>query len=201
MIDRSQRNAFTMNPNRPLTLFVQTLMALLTWSAFPAGAQEPPTLHPGFEEGVFVGRGPAQSSISFGDVDQDGEGEILIGGFDGGLYGFNADGSPILFSEMMVEDLKADVILPATPGLLFLDPSLLPILSTPTLADVDEDERVDIFFGTDNGEVYRLELILTTDLEDPIKSRLESQPILKVAPALGRKDGTGGREEGDDVGR
>jgi hypothetical protein len=151
-----------------------------------------PSLHPGFESGVPLGRGIVQSSIGLGDIDEDGLPEIVVGGNDGVLYAFNGDGTPVVAVE------KTDSILDATPGALFKTPDGSPILSSPTLADVDLDNRVDLFWGTDGGEVYHLELRLTSDPPLEIKRRnfRATFPIIKNAAT--RKQAT--PEEGDDIG-
>ena len=155
-----------------------------------------PSLHPGFENGVPVGRGIAQSSIGLVDIDEDGLPEIVVGGNDGVLYAFNGDGTPVVDPDL---ELKGGLVLDATPGALFKTLDGSPILSSPTLADVDLDTRVDLFWGTDGGEVYHLELRLTSDppLELKVGSGRRSFPGIKAAAP--RKPAT--PEEDDDLGR
>ena len=141
------------------------------------------TLHPGFEEGVPLGEGLVQSSIGIADIDQDGLDEIVVGGADGTLYGYNGDGTPV------IQDLKL-----RTGGLFS---GLAGIYSTPTLADVDYDRRVDLFFGNDNGSLYHLELRLSTDpgVIDgeslSIPEALLPKAVPKAEPAEGEEDDTG----------
>ncbi len=140
------------------------------------------TLHPGFEEGVPLGKGLVQSSLGIADIDQDRLDEIVVGGADGSLYGYNGDGSAV------VENLE-------NPGALFT--GMAGIYSTPTLADVDLDKRVDLLFGNDAGVVYHLELRLSSDSTKIIKESLSLPPVLlpkampKAAPAKGEEDDTG----------
>lgn len=142
-------------------------------------------LHAGFEEGVFIGSGLVQSSIGLGDIDQDGLDEIVVGGSDGTLYGYNGDGTPVVPGGLH-------------PGSLFDTPDGAPILSTPTMADVDLDRRVDVFFGTDGGEIYRLELKLTSDAANKITNNLTlganhllQKRLIKARPAKGEEDDAG----------
>ncbi len=139
------------------------------------------TLHPGFETGVPLGEGLVQSSIGIADIDQDGLDEIVVGGADGTLYGYNGDGTPVI----QHQELKL-----RTGGLFT---GLAGIYSTPTMADVDYDKRVDMFFGNDNGSIYHLELRLSTD-PGVITGKSLSIPaalIPKAAPAEGEEDDTG----------
>jgi len=159
------------------------------------------SLHPGFEQGVFVGRGLGQSSVAVGDIDEDGFPEIVIGGGDGGLYAFNGNGTPVVESGQV--PTKGKDVPDATPGLLFLTPlesdgTRLPILSTPTLADVDSDKRVDMLWGTDGGEVYRLELRLSTDPPDKVKQ--SQRFVIRKTSRLTRPKAVGDPREVDDVG-
>jgi hypothetical protein len=143
------------------------------------------TLHDGFEEGVPLGEGLVQSSIGIADIDQDGLDEIVVGGADGTLYGYNGDGTPVI----QQQELKL-----RTGGLFT---GLAGIYSTPTMADVDYDRRVDMIFGNDNGSLYHLELRLSTDSEELFgKSQsnpaaLVLEPSPKAAPAEGEEDDTG----------
>jgi hypothetical protein len=91
------------------------------------------------------------------------------------------------------------LVLDATPGALFKTPDGTPILSSPTLADVDLDTRVDIFWGTDGGEVYRLELRLTSDPLLLLNQDKSLPPVLRRANIAIRESSS--PEEDDDVGR
>jgi hypothetical protein len=146
------------------------------------------SLHPGFEQGVPIGDGLVQSSIGIGDIDQDGLGEIVIGGAEGSLFGYNDDGTPVLPG------------LSGPPGSLFTTPTHAPILSTPTLADVDYDHRDDIFFGTDAGVLYHLELRLSSDPVEtisPVVGAVREPPLHKHSV---RQKAQPLPEEGDDAG-
>lgn len=148
-------------------------------------------LHAGFENGVPLGEGLVQSSIGLGDIDSDGLNEIVVGGADGSLYGYNGDGSPVLETNTKGESLR--------PGSLFDTPDGLGIYTSPTMADVDLDRRVDILFGTDAGDVYRLELKLTSDpdvLMNEIKLIRRITPAAKVGQRAAPTS-----EESDDTGR
>ncbi|MCG3197454.1 MAG: hypothetical protein GHCLOJNM_01940 [bacterium] len=158
----------------------------------PPLQETPVALHPGFEQGVPIGDGLVQSSIGIADIDQDGLNEIVVGGADGSLYGYNGDGSPVL--EPM--GTKGQ---PLPFGSLFQTLDGAPILSSPTLADVDLDRRVDIFFGTDGGEVFHLEIKLSSDgmksvddlISSPHGTAISSSPIPRAAPAPGEEDDVG----------
>lgn len=157
-------------------------MLFVTLSAFAGPNKDDEvgvTLHPGFEEGVPLGEGLVQSSIDIADIDQDGLDEIVVGGANGTLYGYNGDGSAV------IEDLLG------RPGALFT--GLAGIYSSPTLADVDLDRRVDMFFGNDNGVLYHLELRLTSDTIETVSKSFSVPEVLlpKAAPAKGEEDDTG----------
>ena len=133
-----------------------------------------------------LGTGIVQSSIAIGDIDQNGLNEIVVGGFDGGLYAYRGDGTPVL--EPPAEGLE--------PGKLFQTPDGTPILSSPTLADVDSDRRLDILWGTDGGEVYRLELRLLSDPPIEVKRATKSAlrkpaPRAKLPPVAAEDDDPG----------
>lgn len=178
------------------TVAYVTLLAMIL--ALPSYGSEEiyPSLHPGFESGISLGRGIVQSSIGLGDIDQDGLPEIVVGGNDGVLYAFNGDGTPVV-SQVPARKGESGLDLPY--GGLFRTPDGTPILSSPTLADVDLDTRVDLFWGTDGGEVYHLELRLTSDPPLDLKRksfvapvrRSETSPV-RMAPAP---------DEDDDVAR
>ena len=150
-------------------------------------------VHPGFEEGVSVGPGLVQSSVGLGDIDQDGLPEIVVGGRDGNLYAYNGDGTPVL---AVHEGGKG---LGLTPGVIFRTISGAPILSSPTLADVDLDYRVDMFWGTDAGELFHLELNLSSDPEiigdlknqDAFDRWVKARPYTRGVPVKGEEDDTG----------
>jgi len=191
-VDVSADNIPSTHLDRPVTVpsggTTPTVAPTPTVSPTPVPPGEGPTLHAGFEQGVSLGSGIAQSSVAIGDIDQDGRNELVVGGFGGGLYAYNGDGTPVLE--------------PGSDGLafgqLFQTPDGSPILSSPTLADVDSDRRLDILWGTDGGEVYRLELRLETD--PPVEAKGAGmlkvwqsghRPRLKRIPAPGEDDDVG----------
>lgn len=152
-----------------------------------------PTLHPGFENGLVIGGGVVQSSLTAGDIDMDGLPELVVGGNEGILYAFNGDGSPVL--DQSVEG--KGIPIPAAIGQLYAPGDGVPILSSPTLADVDSDKRVDVFFGNDAGIVFRLEVVLSTDDE---KSRRISNPLLQTSlDRFRRLAGSDTPDEDDDL--
>lgn len=144
------------------------------------------SLHPGFEDGVFIGKGLVQSSISLADIDEDGLNELVVGSPDGSLYGYNGDGTPVIEGGIL------------NPGALFTTPGKASIYSTPTTVDTDLDDRVDLLFGTDGGVVYHLELLLSSDIIDPATKTMKAvpepyyRPSSREAPAQGEEDDTGG---------
>lgn len=143
------------------------------------------SLHAGFENGVFIGKGLVQSSISIADIDEDGLKELMVGSPDGSIYGYNGDGSPVIPNQIL------------NPGTLFTTPGKASIFSTPTTVDTDLDNRVELLFGTDGGVIYHLKLLLSSDVIDNGTKTLKSfpEPILlpapKDTPARGEEDDTG----------
>lgn len=138
------------------------LGAALSPTAFASeGDHFAPTIHPGFENGVLLGGGIVQSSLAAEDIDEDGVPELVVGGNEGVLYAFRGDGSPVLD-----QNVGKGLPIPAAIGQLFAPGDGAPILSSPTLADVDADRRTDVFFGNDDGKVFRLRVILSTDGEE-----------------------------------
>ena len=153
-----------------------------------------PTLHPGFENGVLIGGGVVQSSLAAEDIDMDGLPELVVGGNEGILYAFNDDGTPVL--DQSVEGKGFPI--PAAIGQLYAPGDGAPILSSPTLADVDSDRRVDVFFGNDAGIVFRLEVILSTDDEEgPF---LKASKVERSAVEVFRARVSNLSEEDDDLG-
>ncbi len=152
-----------------------------------------PTLHAGFENGILIGGGVVQSSLGAEDIDMDGLPELVVGGNEGVLYAFNGDGSPVLDQSVESKGLP----IPATIGQLYAPGDGIPILSSPTLADVDSDRRVDVFFGNDAGKIFHLEVILSTDPDKRARSsqQFQSSPAERYL----RYRGSTSPEEDDDL--
>jgi hypothetical protein len=89
---------------------------------------------------VDVG-GPIGSEISLGDIDNDGYVEILFCG-DNRIYAYNHNGTP-------VGDFPITVNAAIPAGLM---------RSNPMLADIDGDDKMEIFAATPNGEIVGFNL-------------------------------------------
>lgn len=155
------------------------------------GGHHGPTLHPGFENGVLLGGGIVQSSLAAEDIDEDGVPDLVVGGNEGVLYAFRGDGSPVLG-----QDFEKGLPIPAAIGQLFAPGDGAPILSSPTLADVDADRRMDVFFGNDDGKVFRLRVILSTDEGEFRKG--DSPTFESTGPRVPRHLKSTDPEEADD---
>ncbi len=75
-----------------------------------------------------------QATVAVGNLDADATSEIVFGTIKGWLHAIEHDGTP----------LPGFPILVATEG----------ILSTPVIADIDDDDEIDITFVAGNGRVY-----------------------------------------------
>lgn len=150
-----------------------------------------PTIHPGFENGVLLGGGIVQSSLAAEDIDEDGVQDLVVGGNEGVLYAFRGDGSPVLD-----QNVGKGLPIPAAIGQLFAPGDGAPILSSPTLADVNVDRRMDVFFGNDDGKVFRLRVILSTDEGDFRKG--DSPTFKSTGPRVPRDLRSTDPEEADD---
>ncbi|MCA9414688.1 MAG: VCBS repeat-containing protein [Candidatus Omnitrophica bacterium] len=177
-------------------LFILSLFLTAAPSFCIEGEGLGPTLHPGFENGIVIGGGVVQSSLAAEDIDMDGLPELVVGGNEGILYAFNGDGTPVL--DQSVEN--KGLLLPAAIGQLYAPGDGAPILSSPTLADIDSDTRVDIFFGNDAGKVFHLEVVLSTDDAKAIsrarsfeKSAVEVFQPRGVSSLPGEEDDLSGR--------
>lgn len=80
-------------------------------------------------------RRPFASSPSFGDINGDRRGEIVVGGDDGRIYAFFPDGDPV----------------PGWPVRTGRD-----VFSTPALVDLDGDGALEVVVGSDDGRLYCL---------------------------------------------
>ena len=154
-----------------------------------------PILHPGFESGVLLGGGVVQSSLAAEDIDMDGLPELVVGGNEGILYAYNGDGTPVL--DQKIKDEEGAV--PPAIGQLYSTGDGEPILSSPTLADVDSDRRVDIFFGNDAGKVFHLEVVLSTDAAKT-RSQVARQVSQTPTERYRRYISAASPEEEDDLG-
>lgn len=94
----------------------------------------PPWKPDGYSDGVF-------STPAIGDIDGDGEPEIVYGGFDKRIYAWNADGTPVDGWWNEAEGQPARVM-PDT------------IWSSPALVDLDGDHVLDVVIGTDSHPEY-----------------------------------------------
>jgi hypothetical protein len=90
------------------------------------------------------GFAPFWSGPSVGDIDDDGGLEICIGSNGSRLYAWNADGS-----EVADGDLN-----PATQGVLVS--TVGNVVSSPAIADLDQDGRREVIVGSSAGRVYAL---------------------------------------------
>jgi hypothetical protein len=91
--------------------------------------------HPdGYSDGVF-------STPAIGDIDGDGDPEIVYGGFDKCIYAWNSDGTSVdgWWNEALGKPARC---MPDT------------IWSSPALADLDGDHVLDIVIGTDSHPDY-----------------------------------------------
>jgi hypothetical protein len=90
------------------------------------------------------GAAPFWSVPAVGDIDGDGEQEIVIGSNTNRLYAWNADGSE-------VRDGDSN---PATDGVYFVPNGS--VISSPAVADLNQDGVKEIVFGTSGAAVYAL---------------------------------------------
>ncbi len=86
------------------------------------GAGDPPWSPDGYPDGF-------NSSPALGDLDNDGDLEIVVGGFDKRVYAWHHDGSPVGEWPIVLNDT---------------------IWSSPALADIDRDGYLEVIIGSDD---------------------------------------------------
>jgi len=128
-------------------------------------------------------QGPVWSSPVVGDMDGDGDPEVIVGSKDGNVYAWHHDGT-------VVAPLGAPGW-PRRPG--------AGVRSSPSLADLEGDGGLEVVVGSDDGKVYAWRADGTAVWAEPPATgdRISS------SPALGDLDGDGdlevivGSESGD----
>lgn len=111
------------------------------------------------------GRRPFASSPSFGDINGDGRGEIVVGCDDGRVYAFHADGDAVAGW-------------PVATG--------RDVFSTAALADLDGDKALEVVVGSDDGTLYAFK----GDGRPLWAAPLPGKPFVSASPTI--LDGAGG---------
>ena len=114
------------------------------------------------------GAAPFWSVPAVGDIDGDGQLEICIGSNTSRFYAWNADGTE-------VRDGDSN---PATNGVYFLPSGS--VISSPAIADLNQDGVREIVFGTSAGAVY----VLRNDITTPVWT-FNASGSMSSTPAIG----------------
>lgn len=135
----------------------------LTRTPTPTTPTAPP---PGAEPQLAAGwpkltGGSHRSSPLIGDVDHDGVPELVVGSFDGSIYAFKADGRP-------ARGADAAGRLIGVNGVVGGATRPQPVISSPSLADLDGDGRLELIFGSDANAVH----IVKVNAPEPGKASL-----------------------------
>jgi hypothetical protein len=125
----------------------------------------------GYSDGVF-------STPAIGDIDGDGEPEIVYGGFDKRIYAWHVDGTPVAGWWNEEEDLPARVI-PDT------------IWSSPALVDLNGDHVLDIVIGTDSHPEYAGGSVWALKGDNTVLWIAYTTQTMQSSPAVGDIDADG----------
>ena len=109
------------------------------------------------------------SSPAIGDIEGDGDSEVIIGSLDGNIYAFHTDGTPVSGWPVATGDS---------------------IRSSPALGDLDADGRFEIVVGSGDAMVYALHHDGTLVSGWPVAT----SGSVQSSPALGDIDGDGDLE-------
>ena len=128
------------------------------------------TKHKGrvFEKWVFDAHSPLLSSAAIGDINNDGEPEVIFGTKEGSIHCVNKE------SQELWVHKTGDAIAKGDEYFYDLE-NLHAISNEPTLADINNDGKKEILFGSDDGTLYALsssgELLWKYQVGGQIKSK------------------------------
>ena len=129
------------------------------------GAGVPAWNPDGFSDAVF-------STPAVGDIDGDGQPEIVYGAFDKCIYAWNANGAPVAGWWDTANDLPARCLIDT-------------IWSSPALADLDRDGMLDIVIGTDADPNYAGGSVWALKGDNTVMWTKYTTQVIVSSPAIG----------------